>query len=86
MLSKSCIFLGVFGSAKNMKFLIKGRIHGISGVLPGHFYCMRRRSFVELTRHDISAAGIIVHTLYTAVFMVHIVYIAVLINVCSICC
>ena len=59
--SKSCMFLGVFRFAKNMKFLTKGGIRCISRVFPRHLYFMRGPSMVELTGYDNIAANIMVH-------------------------
>ena len=57
---------------KKDEFLTKGGIQCISQVFPWHFYFMREHSLVELTEHDDSAANIIVHSICTAAFMVHI--------------
>ena len=46
------MFLGVLRLAENTKFLIRGGIRCISRVFPGHFYCLRGPSLVELTGHD----------------------------------
>ena len=73
-----CMSLRVFLFAKKMKFLTKGGIHCISQVFD--FCCMREHSLVELTEHDDSATNIMVHSMYTyiyiciAAFIVHSVY------------
>ena len=46
------MFLGVLRFAKNMKFLLKGRIRRIFGIVPGHFFCMGGSSVTELTEDD----------------------------------
>ena len=56
--------LHVFGAVpvrKKDKFLTKGRIH--CRVIPWHFYFMLGHSLVELTEHDDSSAGIILHSM-----------------------
>ena len=57
------MFLELSLFAKNMKFLTKGGIHCISQVFPSHFYFMRGHSLVKLTKHDDSAADIILHSM-----------------------
>ena len=59
---------GVPVRKKKMKFLTKGGIYCISQVFPWHFYFMREHSLVELTKHDDSAANIIVHSMYTYMY------------------
>ena len=70
-------FLRLFLFAKKMKMFSKGGFIVFSG-LPLALYFMHGHSFVELTEHDISAADIIVHSMYmhicTAAFLVHNLY------------
>ena len=49
------MYFEVFRFAKKLKFLNKGGIHSFSQVFPGHFYCMRGSSLVEMTGGDSSA-------------------------------
>ena len=65
MVSKRCMFLGVFRFVKNMKFFIKGGIC-ISSVFLGHFIVCGGSSLVELTVHDDSAT--LAATINTNVF------------------
>ena len=51
------MFLGVFRSAENMKFVLNGRIRCTFRVFPGSFNCLRGPSLVELTGDDGSATG-----------------------------
>ena len=53
-LSKSCMFWGV-PDRKKVFFFYKGGIHSISQVSPGHFFCRRWSSLVEMTGDDNSA-------------------------------
>ena len=47
----------VFRFTKIMKFLLKGRVRCIFRVFPGHVYCMRGPSLVELTGDHNSATS-----------------------------
>ena len=68
------MFLELFLFAKKMKLLTEGGVHCISKVFPWHFYFMRGRSLVKLTKHDDSAVVCrAIHTC-TAAFIVHNVY------------
>ena len=46
------MFLGVFRFAKKHEIPEQGRDSLYFQVFPGHFYCMRGSSLVELTGHD----------------------------------